>query len=129
MKFRLAIRHGIARAGRVAALAIVVAAAAACSEASGPAVAVTLTLYSVDGVVVPAQGRTPGGRLVSIAGGKLQGTNWGFACGFALRLVEGPITAVDVPSCQLMPDEERRFKVTFADSRFPAGEHEYRFVP
>jgi hypothetical protein len=90
---------------------------------------VTLNLHSIDGKVVPAQGVTIGGRKVTVAGGKLQGTNWGHACGMALRLVEGPVTAADVPGCRLKPGEEKIFLLTLPDSRFPAGSHEYRFVP
>lgn len=78
---------------------------------------------------MPVQLRTPGGRLVTLANGQLQGTSWGAACGAAFRLAEGPITSLDVPSCRLSPGDERRFTITFADSRFPAGSHEYRFVP
>lgn len=100
-----------------------------CSETSGPAVAVSLNLHSVDGVVMPVQLRTPGGRLVTLANGKLQGTSWGYACGAAFRLAEGPITALDIPSCKLSPGDDRKFTITFADTRFPAGPHEYRFVP
>lgn len=102
---------------------------AACGDSSGPGVAVNLNLHSVDGVVMPVQLRTPGGRLVTLANGELQGTNWGHACGAAFRLAEGPITAVDVGSCRLKPGEELKTTITFSDSRFPAGAHEYRFVP
>ncbi|MEO8193111.1 MAG: hypothetical protein ABI681_04615 [Gemmatimonadales bacterium] len=103
--------------------------ATACSETSGPATAVTLSLQSVDGVSLPTQLRTPGGRLVSVGRGFLQGTNWGHACGFAVGLAEGPLTAVDVPGCRLKRGEERTFTITLSDSRFPAGAHDYRFVP
>lgn len=100
-----------------------------CGNSIGPGIAVALDLHSIDGVVVPMQLRTPGGRLVTVAAGKLQGTNWGYACGMALRLVEGPITTADVPDCKLDPSQEKTFTLTLADSRFPAGPHEYRFVP
>ena len=101
----------------------------ACSDSAGPGIAVTLNLHSIDGKVVPAEGITPGGRRVSIASGKLQGTNWGHACGVALRLVEGPLTAAEIPDCKVSPGEERIFTLQLNDSRFPAGPHEYRFVP
>ena len=100
-----------------------------CSDSSGPGVAVNLNLHSIDGVVIPVQLKTPGGALVTLANGELQGTNWGHACGAAFRLAEGPITAVAVPDCKLRPGEELRTTITFSDSRFPAGPHEYRFVP
>lgn len=100
-----------------------------CSETSGPATAVTLQLYSIDGNVVPVQLRTADGKLVTIARGKLQGTNWGAACGVAVGLAEGPLTTVAIPACRLKPNEERTFPVTFTDVRFPAGTHEFRFVP
>ena len=89
----------------------------------------TLNLHSVDGVVLPVQGTTPGGRVATVVGGKLQGTNWGHACGMVLRLAEGPITTGDVSDCKLFPGEERRVTMAVPDSRFPAGQHEYRFVP
>lgn len=100
-----------------------------CGDSSGPGVAVNLKLYSIDGSVIPVQLRTPGGALVTLANGELQGTNWGHACGGVFRLAEGPITAVAVPDCKLRPGEERRATITFTDSRFPSGAHEYRFVP
>lgn len=103
--------------------------AGGCKETSGPAIAVTLELYSVDGVVVPAPLLSPGGKRATVARGFLQGTNWGAACGFAVGLSEGPLTFVDVPGCRLKPDEERKFQITFSDSRFPSGTHEYRFIP
>jgi hypothetical protein len=104
-------------------------AAASCKETSGPATAVTLTLYSVDGVAVPAQLTSYEGRRVSLARGFLQGTNWGHACGFAAGLAEGPLTTVAVPACRLAPGEERTFDIQFNDPRFPSGTHSYRFVP
>jgi hypothetical protein len=112
----------------VLSLAAVIA-FSSCSETSGPAVAVTLQLYSIDGNVVPVQLRTADGKLVTIARGKLQGTNWGAACGVAVGLAEGPLTTVAIPACRLKPNEERTFPVTFTDARFPAGTHEFRFVP
>jgi len=117
--------HGQLKIASLLALALSVA---GCSDASGPGVAVHLSLYSVDGVVIPVQLRTPGGKLVTLANGELQGTNWGHACGAAFRLAEGPITALDVGSCRLKRGEERRFTLTLTDSRFPAGAHEYRFA-
>lgn len=110
-------------------LIIAVIALLGCGDSTGPAVAVTLNLHSVDGVVVPVQLVTPGGKLVTLAGGKLQGTSWGHACGIVLRLAEGPITAGDVSDCKLVPGKERIVTTTLPDSRFPAGQHEYRFVP
>lgn len=104
-------------------------AAASCKETSGPATAVTLTLYSVDGVAVPVRLRTAGGQVVTLARGLLQGTNWGHACGFAAGLAEGPLTTVAVPDCRLSPGEERTFDLMFGDVRFPSGTHSYRFVP
>jgi hypothetical protein len=100
-----------------------------CKDTSGPAVAVTLELYSVDGVVVPAPLVSPGGKPATVARGFLQGTNWGAACGFAVGLAEGPVTYLDVADCRLTPGEERKFNITFSDTRFPAGTHEYRFIP
>ncbi|MEO7367280.1 MAG: hypothetical protein ABIZ36_04945, partial [Gemmatimonadaceae bacterium] len=61
--------------------------------------------------------------------GRLQGTSWGHACGMSLQLIEGPLTAVDVADCKLATGEEKRFIATLTDSRFPAGAHEYRFLP
>ena len=110
-------------------LAVVAAVLLSCSDTSGPGVAVHLNLHSVDGVVIPVQLRTPGGKLVTLSSGKLQGTNWGHACGAAFSLAEGPITAIDVPSCKPKPGEDVKATITFTDSRFPAGTHEYRFVP
>ena len=103
--------------------------AAGCKETSGPAIAVTLELHSVDGVVVPAPLLSPFGKPATVGRGFLQGTNWGAACGFAVGLSEGPITFLDVPDCRLKPGEERKFKITVSDSRFPAGTLEYRFLP
>jgi hypothetical protein len=103
--------------------------ASSCSDTSGPAAAVTLTLYSVDGVAVPAQLTSFEGRRVNLARGFLQGTNWGHACGFAAGLAEGPLTTVAVPACRLHAGEERTFDIQFNDSRFPSGTHTYRFVP
>lgn len=100
----------------------------ACSD-EGPAAAVTLMLYSVDGVVIPAPLKTATGRPATIGTGRLQGNNWGHACGFSVGLAEGPLTVVQVPSCRLTPGEERIFNLTFTDSRFPSGEHVYRFIP
>ena len=100
-----------------------------CGNGLGPSVAVTLNLYSVDGVIIPAPFKSAGGKSISIGNGRLQGTSWGHACGMSLQLIEGPITAVDVPDCKLAIREEKRFTSTLTDSRFPAGAHEYRFVP
>lgn len=104
-------------------------ATASCGNSLGPAVAVTLSLYSVDGVVIPVPLKSSGGKSISVGNGRLQGTNWGHACGMSLQLVEGPITAIDVADCKLITGEEKRFTATLTDSRFPAGAHEYRFVP
>jgi hypothetical protein len=100
-----------------------------CKETSGPAVAVTLKLYSVDGNVIPVPFKSPRGANATIGTGRLQGTNWGAACGFAAGLAEGPVTAVHIADCRLKPGEERKFTVVFSDTRFPAGSHEYRFIP
>ncbi len=102
---------------------------AACADPNDLAKAVTLNLYSVDGVAIPAPMTSAGGRPATIGKGFLQGNNWGHACGFAVGLAEGPLTFAEIPDCRLHPDEERTFKVTFLDSRFPAGEHTYRFIP
>jgi len=110
-------------------VALLASPVAGCGDSLGPGVAVTLTLVSVDGVSLPAAFNTPAGRRVSIGIGRLQGTNWGHACGVALALAEGPMTAAEVPDCRLEPDEERIFTITLTDSRFPAGSHQYRFVP
>lgn len=98
-----------------------------CSDTSGPAVAVTLNLYSVDGVVIPAPTKSAGGKSITIGNGRLQGTNRGFACGMSLQLSEGPITALEIPDCRLITGEEKTFSATITDSRFPAGPHTYRF--
>lgn len=103
--------------------------ASACKETSGPAVAVTLRLEAVDGVAIPVPLTTASGQRATIGTGFLQGTNWGHACGFSIGLAEGPLTSVSIPECRLRPDEERTFSVTFNDVRFPAGAHQYRFVP
>ena len=103
--------------------------AAACKETSGPAVAVRLSLVSVDGVGIPAPLTNSSGQRATIGAGFLQGTNWGHACGFTVGLAEGPLTTVSVPECRLKPDEERTFSITFNDVRFPTGSHSYRFVP
>ena len=103
--------------------------AGGCKETSGPATAVTLELYSVDNVVIPAPLVSPGGKRATVARGFLQGTNWGAACGFSVGLAEGALTFLQVPDCRLKPGEERSFAITFSDSRFPAGTHEYRFIP
>ena len=89
----------------------------------------TLELYSVDGVVVPASLVSPAGKPATVARGFLQGTNWGAACGFAVGLAEGPVTYLDVADCRLKPGEERKFNITFSDTRFPKGTHEFRFIP
>ena len=103
--------------------------AGSCKETSGPASAVTLELYSVDDVLIPAPLLSPGGKRATVARGFLQGTNWGAACGFSVGLAEGPLTSAAIPNCRLKPGEERTFTITFSDSRFPAGSHEYRFIP
>lgn len=112
---------------------VVCAAALICacagSDTSGPAVAVTLRLATVDDVSVPVQLRAINGKIATLSTGLLQGTNWGAACGFAASLAEGPVTAVDVPDCRIKPGESRTFSITFSDSRFPAGQHNYTFIP
>jgi hypothetical protein len=47
---------------------VIIAAIAAlgCGDSTGPAVAVTLNLHSVDGVTVPVKLITPGGKLVTL---------------------------------------------------------------
>ena len=102
---------------------------AGCKDTSGPAAAVTLQLYSVDGVVIPAPLKSAQGQAATIGRGLLQGTNWGHACGFAVGLAEGPLTTVSIPDCRLRPGEERIFSITFSDARFPSGSHSYRFIP
>ena len=102
---------------------------AGCTDTNDVATAVTLSLYSVDGVVIPAPMKSSTGRPATIGKGFLQGNNWGHACGFSVGLVEGPLTFADVPACRLHPGEEKTFTVTFLDSRFPSGPHMYRFVP
>jgi hypothetical protein len=101
----------------------------ACGDANDVATAVTLTLYSVDGVVIPAPMASAAGKPATIGRGFLQGNNWGHACGFSVGLAEGPLTFAEIPACRLHPGQERTFKVTFLDSRFPPGEHTYRFIP
>ena len=100
-----------------------------CKDTSGPAIAVTLKLDSVDGVAIPAPLVSPFGKPATIGVGRLQGTNWGAACGFVAGLAEGPVSVVQIPECRLHAGEERTFNVTFTDSRFPAGNHRYRFIP
>ena len=121
------------RFGRIicsSSLALIAGASSiSCNNSVGPAIAVTLDLYSIDGVVIPVSLKSPGGRTVSIGIGRLQGTNWGSACGMSLQLLDGPVTAADIPDCRLTTGEEMRFTATLSDSRFPAGPHEYRFVP
>jgi len=114
---------------RTVCVIAIVSIAAGCKETSGPASAVTLNLYSVDDVPIPAPLTSLAGKRATIARGFLQGTNWGAACGFAVGLAEGPLTSVAIPDCRLKPGEERTFAITFTDSRFPAGSHEYRFIP
>ena len=110
-------------------LAASIASSSSCSDSDNVATAVTLSLYSVDGVVIPAPMTSAAGKAATIGRGFLQGNNWGHACGFAVGLLEGPVTAAEISSCRLYPGEERTFTVTVLDSRFPAGPHTYRFVP
>jgi hypothetical protein len=124
----------VRRSPLLRSLALVVAAlmmvtTVGCKDIGGPSIAVTLILDSVDGVAVPVQLRTAGGRLVTLSTGRLQGTSWGFACGFAAGLADGPLTTVAVSSCRLTPGEERSFDLVFNDARFPSGSHTYRFIP
>jgi hypothetical protein len=101
----------------------------ACSGTSGPPVAVTLTLYTVDGIFLPAAIKGTDGRIMTIGVGRLQGSDVGPSCGMSLQLGNGPITSADISNCKLAADEEFRFTATLTDSRFPSGPHEYRFVP
>jgi hypothetical protein len=112
-------------------LAVVAAAilSAACDDPNDVAIPVTLTLHSVDGVVIPAPLTAANGKPATFGRGFLQGNNWGHSCGFSVGLVEGALTAAEVPACRLQPGEERTFTVTILDSRFPSGPHTYRFVP
>ena len=121
-------RHRLLQVTIATCAAIVASAGTACSDTSGPAVAVTLRLYTVDGVFIPTPLKDAGGRAISIGNGRLQGTNRGYACGMSLQLTDGPITAVDVPDCRLFTGEEKRVSVSLTDSRFPSGVHEYRFI-
>jgi hypothetical protein len=102
---------------------------AACTDTNDVATAVTLSLHSVDGVVIPAPLTAANGRPATIGRGFLQGNNWGHACGFSVGLAEGALTFAEIPGCRLHPGEERTFTVTLLDSRFPSGGHTYRFVP
>lgn len=101
----------------------------ACSDASGPAVARTLTLYTLDRNLLPAVIKGTDGRTMTIGIGRLQGTDIGPSCGMSLQLTTGPITSAEVPGCKLVAGEEITFTATLSDSRFPTGPHEYRFVP
>lgn len=113
----------------MSSLALLGSSTVSCNNALGPAVAVTLNLYSIDGVVIPVPLKSPGGKTVTVGNGRLQGTNWGHACGMSLQLIDGPITAAEIPDCRLIAGEEKKFSATLSDSRFPGGAHEYRFVP
>jgi hypothetical protein len=117
----------VRRSIEILCVAIVASTLLSCSDTSGPAVAVTLDLYSVDGVVIPVPTRSAGGKAVTIGNGRLQGTNRGFACGMSLQLSEGPITAVEIPDCRLLTGQDKIFTATITDSRFPSGPHIYRF--
>ncbi|HUQ47828.1 MAG TPA: hypothetical protein VM053_06225 [Gemmatimonadaceae bacterium] len=101
----------------------------ACGNTSGPAVARTFSLYTVDRNFLPAATRGTDGRTMAIGVGRLQGTDLGPSCGMSLQLTTGPITSAEIPGCKLAADEEITFTATLTDSRFPSGPHEYRFVP
>jgi hypothetical protein len=100
-----------------------------CSGSTGPAVAQTLTLYTVDRNFLPAAIKNPDGRVFTIGVGRLQGSDIGPSCGMSVQLATGPIASAEVPNCKLGAGEEFTFTATLNDSRFPAGPHEYRFVP
>lgn len=102
---------------------------AACGNTSGPPVAITLTLYTVDRNFLPAAIKGTDGKTFTIGVGRLQGTDTGPSCGMSLQLINGPITSAAVPDCKLVAGEEITFTATLNDSRFPSGPHEYRFVP
>lgn len=121
--------RSIRRALAASFLMLVGVSNASCNNSLGPAVAVTLNLYSVDGIVIPSPISNPSGKTMTIGTGRLQGTNWGHACGMSLQLIDGPITAAEIPDCRLVAGEEKKFTATLTDSRFPTGAHEYRFVP
>lgn len=99
-----------------------------CSNSSGPSLALTFTLYTLDGNYLPAAIRNADGKTITIGIGRLQGTDAGPSCGMSLQLITGPITSAEIPDCKLVKGEEFRFKATLTDSRFPSGSHEYRFI-
>lgn len=99
-----------------------------CGDSSGPTVAVTLVLDTVDGLSMPAAVKGTDGRTFTIGTGRLQGTDLGPSCGMSLQLATGPIASVEVPQCKLTAGNAFKFKATLTDSRFPSGPHEYRFV-
>lgn len=100
-----------------------------CSNTSGPSVAITLTLYTLDRNFLPAAVKSADGRTMTVGVGRLQGTDLGPSCGMSLQLINGPITAASIPDCKLVTGEEFKFTATLNDPRFPTGPHEYRFVP
>ena len=100
-----------------------------CRNSNGPAVALTLTLYTVDGNFMPAAVKSADGRTITIGVGRLQGTDLGPSCGMSLQLNTGPITSAEIPDCRLLTGEEFKFTATLTDPRFPTGPHQYRFVP
>lgn len=100
----------------------------ACGNTSGPPVAVTLVLYTVDKTYMPAPIKNPDGRIFTIGVGRLQGNDLGPSCGMSLQLINGPITSTEIPGCKLTAGGEITFTATLTDSRFPTGPHEYRFV-
>lgn len=108
----------------IAALSI-----SSCSNSNGPSVALTLTLYTVDGNFLPVAIRNADGKTFTIGVGRLQGTDLGPSCGMSLQLITGPITSAAVPGCKLITGEEFKFTATLNDPRFPSGPHQYRFVP
>ena len=89
----------------------------------------TLTLYAVDGNLLPAVVKGADGRTMTIGIGRLQGTDIGPSCGMSIQLTNGPIASAQVPDCKLVAGEEFRFNATLNDPRFPTGPHAYRFVP
>ena len=101
----------------------------ACGNTSGPAVSLTLTLYTVDRNFLPAAIKGTDGRTMTIGVGRLQGNDLGPSCGMSLQLTSGPITSAEIPGCKLVAGKELTFTATLNDSRFPSGPHEYRFVP
>jgi len=113
----------------LSSLAIIGAALiSSCSGSTGPAVAQTFHLLTIDGTSLPAAIRNADGRIITIGVGRLQGTDLGPSCGMSLQLGNGPITTVEVPSCKLEAGKDFTFTTTLSDPRFPSGPHVYRFA-